>query len=94
MTIDYFTGVNVASGEELPEITDENDNRNEVNEGSGEGTGEGATFDYILTTSTKKFHLPGCSVAPKSDSKNYKEYSGSREDLIADNYTPCKTCKP
>lgn len=94
VTIDYFTGVNVASGEELPEITDENDNRNEVKEDSGEGTGEGATFDYILTTSTKKFHLPGCSVAPKTDSKNYKEYSGSREDLIADNYTPCKTCKP
>ena len=31
--IDYFTGVNVASGEPLPEIDTENDNRNEIADG-------------------------------------------------------------
>ena len=89
VTINYFTGVNVANGEQLPNITDENDNRNE----------DGVQPDdvictYILNTSTKKVHLPGKSCAPKSDSKNYKEYTGTREDLIADNYVPCKSCNP
>ena len=90
VTIDYFTGANVANGEELPDIYDENDNRNENSDGSTEGE----VCDYILNTSTKKFHLPGKSCAPKSDSKNYKAYSGTREDLIADNYVPCKSCNP
>ena len=30
VTIDYFTGVNVANGEDLPDIDTENDNRNEI----------------------------------------------------------------
>lgn len=34
--IDYFTGVNVASGEPLPEIDTENDNRNEIAGGNTE----------------------------------------------------------
>ena len=37
VTIDYFTGVNVANGEELPEVNDENDNRNENNDSVTEG---------------------------------------------------------
>ena len=89
VTIDYFTGVNVKSGETLPEINDENDNRTEVG-----GSTEGEECDYILNTNTKKFHYVGKSCAPKSDSKNYKEYTGTREDLINEGYSPCGTCKP
>ena len=89
VTIDYFTGVNVKSGESLPEINDENDNRTETG-----GSTEGEECDYILNTNTKKFHYVGKSCAPKSDSKNYKEYTGTREDLINDGYSPCGTCKP
>ena len=89
VTIDYFTGVNVKSGETLPEINDENDNRTEVG-----GSTEGEVCDYILNTNTKKFHYVGKSCAPKSDSKNYKEYTGTREDLINEGYSPCGTCKP
>ncbi len=89
VTIDYFTGVNVKSGETLPEINDENDNRTEVG-----GSTEGEVCDYILNTNTKKFHYVGKSCAPKSDSKNYKEYTGTREDLINEGYSLCGTCKP
>ena len=39
VTIDYFTGVNVASGEKLPDINIENDNRNER---AGSGTSSGS----------------------------------------------------
>ena len=89
VTIDYFTGVNVKSGETLPEINDENDNRTEVG-----GSTEGEVCDYILNTSSKKFHYVGKSCASKIDPKNYKEYTGMREDLIKEGYSPCGTCKP
>ncbi len=47
VTIDYFTGVNVASGNPLPEIDTDNDNREEIMGGSGNGdsadNGNGST---------------------------------------------------
>ena len=49
---------------------------------------------YILNTSSKKFHLPTCSGASSMKKENREEYSGSREDLIAQGYEPCGTCKP
>jgi DNA-entry nuclease len=88
VSIDYFTGVNAKNGESLPEINDENDDR------LNGGATDGEVCDYILNTNTKKFHYAGKSCAPKSDSKNYKEYSGTRDDLINEGYAPCGTCKP
>lgn len=49
---------------------------------------------YILNTSSKKFHLPTCSGASSMKKENREEYTGSREDLIAQGYEPCGTCKP
>ena len=109
VTIDYFTGVNVANGEVLPEI-DGDDGRGEIaDEGENEeepddkdeesdktpDTDEGEkTADYILNTNSKKFHYPGKSCAESISDKNRKEYSGTREELIADGYSPCGICKP
>jgi DNA-entry nuclease len=42
VTIDYFTGVNVASGNPLPNINTDNDNRNEIANG-GTGSNSGST---------------------------------------------------
>lgn len=96
VTIDYFTGVNVASGEKMPEINIDDDNRTEIkdNENQDGSSSDGVVCDYILNTNTKKFHKPGCGSAPKADSKNYKEFSGTKEDLLADDYIPCKICNP
>ncbi|MGN1451324.1 MAG: DNA/RNA non-specific endonuclease [Eubacteriales bacterium] len=55
---------------------------------------ESGTADYILNTSSKKFHLPSCSSVSDILEKNRGEYSGSREDLIAMGYSPCGNCKP
>ena len=88
VSINYFTGVNAKNGESLPEINDEDDDR------LNGGATDGEVCDYILNTNTKKFHYAGKSCAPKSDSKNYKEYSGTRDDLINEGYAPCGTCKP
>ena len=51
-------------------------------------------ISYILNTSSRKFHLPTCSGASSMKKENREEYSGSREDLIAQGYEPCGTCKP
>ena len=49
---------------------------------------------YILNTSTKKFHLPGCSSTAKIADKNRSESHSSADELIAKGYSPCKICKP
>ncbi|MBU5434769.1 DNA/RNA non-specific endonuclease [Pseudoflavonifractor sp. MSJ-37] len=49
---------------------------------------------YVLNTSSKKFHLPDCSGAKNMSTSNRQDYTGRREDLIAQGYTPCGTCKP
>lgn len=50
--------------------------------------------EYILNTNTKKFHYPSCSSVKQMKVSNKKEYTGSRDDLIAQGYDPCKKCNP
>ena len=50
--------------------------------------------EYILNTNTKKFHYPSCSSVKQMHASNKKEYTGSRDDLIAQGYDPCKKCNP
>lgn len=52
----------------------------------------GAT--YILNTNTHKFHYPTCSSVGQMSDANKQEYTGSRDDLIAQGYEPCKRCNP
>lgn len=58
------------------------------------GTSSGGTQSYILNTNTMKFHYPSCSSAKKISSKNRKDYTGSRDDLISQGYDPCGNCQP
>jgi DNA-entry nuclease len=80
----YATGENWASGD--TPIT--NNNNNNSNNNSNENK------TYILNTKTLKFHLETCSSVSSMSDKNKKEYTGSRQDLIDDGYSPCGTCKP
>lgn len=50
--------------------------------------------EYVLNTNTKKFHYPSCSSVKQMKASNKKEYTGSRDDLIAQGYDPCKKCNP
>lgn len=50
--------------------------------------------EYILNTNTKMFHYPSCSSVKQMKASNKKEYTGSRDDLIAQGYDPCKKCNP
>lgn len=49
---------------------------------------------YILNTNTKRFHYPSCSSVDEMKDKNKQEYTGTRDELIADGYKPCGRCKP
>lgn len=50
--------------------------------------------DYILNTSTKKFHYPSCGSVGQMKESNKEFYTGSRDDVIARGYDPCKKCNP
>ncbi|MBQ7435457.1 MAG: hypothetical protein IJV51_06620 [Oscillospiraceae bacterium] len=49
---------------------------------------------YILNTNSGKFHKPYCSSVSDIAPGNMQEYTGSRDELIANGYTPCKRCNP
>ena len=83
VTIDYFSGRNAKSGEELPSYEDE-----EETPDSTDGT------KYILNTNSKKFHYPDRSCSNNISDKNRQEYVGSREELISEGYSSCGTCNP
>ena len=55
---------------------------------------EPVSVAYILNTNTKKFHYPDCPSVDDMKEKNKKEFSGSRDELIARGYEPCKRCNP
>lgn len=55
---------------------------------------DGQKRNYILNTGTKKFHRKDCDAVGSISSKNRQDYSGTRENLIMQGYTPCKGCNP
>ena len=50
--------------------------------------------DYVLNTNSKKFHYPDCSSVGDMADKNRQYFSGTREEVIAMGYVPCKRCNP
>ena len=52
------------------------------------------TVSYVLNTSSRKFHTPGCSAIEKIRENNKSNYVGTRSDLITQGYAPCGYCKP
>ncbi len=94
VTIDYFTGVNVANGEKMPEINTDGDDRTEIKDDNNSGSSDNEICDYILNINSKKFHIPGKSCANSIKEANREEYTGTRQQLIDKGYKPCGTCNP
>ena len=87
--IDYATGKSrLDDGSEIPDAGTNDDEKGDT------GTGESTNSTYILNTSSKKFHNPDSSGAATIKEQNKQTYTGSRDDLIAEGYSPCGTCKP
>lgn len=49
---------------------------------------------YVLNANTKKFHELGCSSVNQMSDKNKIYFSGTRDEAIAQGYSPCGRCKP
>ena len=80
VTIDYATGESALADGQSASSSRESQEQTEQT--------------YVLNTNTKKFHYPTCpSVSEIKD--GYKEtYTGSRDELTAQGYSPCGRCKP
>lgn len=65
-----------------------------LNESDSEVSHTEQTNTYVLNTNSKKFHNPDCSSVNKISENNKQEYTGTREELIEDGYSPCGICKP
>lgn len=55
---------------------------------------DGQEVTLVLNTNTKKFHLPACSSVTDMKEEYRQEYTGSRDLLTAQGYSPCGRCKP
>lgn len=49
---------------------------------------------YILNTNSKKFHYSGCRSVAKMKEENKDLFTGSRDSIISEGYSPCGICKP
>ena len=77
--IDYATGESWLAEEEPPAET-----------ASGQAEGQ----HYVLNTRSMKFHLPECSGVATMSQNNRRDYTGSRQALLDQGYSPCGTCNP
>lgn len=49
---------------------------------------------YIGNIDSRKFHYDWCVSVKKMNEENKYYHTGTREDIIAMGYTPCKNCNP
>ena len=49
---------------------------------------------YIVNINTKKFHKEDCPSVKKIKSENKKAYTGYKENLVKNGYSPCSQCNP
>ena len=52
------------------------------------------SVDYVLNTNSMKFHFPSCDSVEKMDPENRQDYTGDRQMLIDQGYSPCGNCHP
>ena len=92
VAIDYATGDSWLSGE-VP-LGDSSA------PGSSAAAEEEPTVDaaqeehYVLNTRSLKFHRPDCSGVASMNPDNRQDYTGSRQALLEEGYSPCGTCNP
>lgn len=85
---------NVQPGVEIDYATGESWETRDSASSTPESQTEQQEADYVLNTSSKKFHRPDCPSVDSMSGKNRQEYHGTREELIAQGYEPCGSCNP
>lgn len=74
--------IDYATGESRAENSDNNDKT------------DSSVSNYILNTSSKKFHTSTCAQAKAISKDNVKAFSGTKDELLAEGYTAGKCCNP
>ncbi len=97
VVIDYATGESIAAEEPSPTAspagTPQPPQANTPEPTPGpESEGSGAA--YVLNTRSNRFHLPDCPGVASMSEGNRRDTNESREELIAQGWIPCGTCKP
>lgn len=77
---------------EIPD-NNENSNNTEAHFDNYDIPEQQNTVEYVLNTSTNKFHKPSCSSVKTISPENYST-TDSRENAINSGYEPCKKCNP
>lgn len=91
--IDYATGESTLAGTgETAPVVEESAKETEISTPSDVQTS--VQVEYILNSSTKKFHKPSCSSISSINESNKETYNGSREELISQGYEACGRCHP
>ena len=86
---------NVQPGIEIDYATGKSwESRQTPEAGESSEPASGEEREYVLDTSSHKFHLPDCPAVDTMSEKNKEEYFGTREDLIAQGYESCGSCNP
>ncbi len=83
VVIDYATGENYA---------EESESTADATATASDTAGE--TPDYVLNTRSMKFHYPSCSGVSSMSESNRVDYTGTREELLAQGYSSCGRCNP
>ena len=61
---------------------------------SGQPTTPSTSGTYVLNTNSGVFHRPTCSSVGRMSASNRKDFTGSRDEVVAMGYEACKNCKP
>ena len=86
---------NVQPGIEIDYATGKSwESRQTPEAGESSEPASGEEREYVLNTSSHKFHLPDCPAVDTMSEKNKEEYFGTQEDLIAQGYESCGSCNP
>ncbi len=57
-----------------------------------QGTRPEINQNYVINTSTKKFHNPNCYTIKEIKNNNLSQSTKSYDDLVKEGYSPCKKC--
>lgn len=55
---------------------------------------DASQHDFVLNTSTKRFHRPDCPSVDDMKAANREGFDGTREEAEARGYVPCRRCEP
>lgn len=95
--IDYATGDNweLDESEVAPLSAGESDSPAVEGAGAtGASDAPAEPRDYVLNTSSRKFHDPSCDAVETISAANRTDVHESRDELIAQGYAPCGSCNP